>query len=96
VQAHLMLENTLADYIKLTKNLKKGVKEFMEGKGLETKFYTVFKELHTSAELGNALDRQMLVDIVEGIDDRSFRSFPGYDSLTDSRKMKKNFKLSNK
>jgi hypothetical protein len=59
------------------------VKTFLNGKGTQTKFYTVFRELHDSAERGNSVDRQMLIDIVANI-----HWVPGYYGLISTRRMK--------
>lgn len=58
--------------------------EYMRQKGTETKLYKVIRELHESAEGGNDVDRQVLVDIVKGI---NWFNLPGYGEIGRTRKM---------
>jgi hypothetical protein len=65
----------------------KEIKMFLEEKGRETKFNEVFRELHASAERGNDLDRQLLVDLIfEPI--YWYSRVPGSDNLCRTRKIK--------
>jgi hypothetical protein len=92
VGANRIMELSVGDFIEtkwegpLNRRRWDFVVAYLSEMEMGKRFYTLFQELHASAEGGNSVDRQILVDIVEAT---CWKHVPGYEALGQARRMKK-------